>query len=191
MNKASYSPVIYHYLKKYQEDPSSRVFAPLAEAYRKAGLIDEAIDIAREGLRVHPGFIGGRVALARALFDKKAYSEVIGELKPVVRDVPDNLAAQKLLAESHLMEGQLVDALSCYKMYLYFNPSDEEMGQLVRELEQQAYQKGNLVLKQQPQSVSPKKQRKVSKRKWADRLSHLQEMLLKVERYRANRLTRG
>ena len=59
-----YPPIIYEYLKKYQEDPSSRVFAPLAESYRKAGLADEAIEIAREGLRVHPNFVGGRVALA-------------------------------------------------------------------------------------------------------------------------------
>src|SRR3954468_18642982 len=98
--KSQFNPIIYNYLKKFQEDPTSRVFAPLAEAYRKAGLVDEAIEIAREGLRIHPTFIGGRVALARCLFDKAAYSEVISELTPVVRDVPDNLVAQRLLAES-------------------------------------------------------------------------------------------
>ena len=47
----------------------ARIFAPLAEAYRKAGLVDEAIEVAREGLRIHPNFVGGRVALGRALFD--------------------------------------------------------------------------------------------------------------------------
>ena len=45
---AAGNPLIFSYLKKFQEDPASRVFAPLAEAYRKAGLVDEAIDIARE-----------------------------------------------------------------------------------------------------------------------------------------------
>src|SRR5665213_3540197 len=97
----NYSPVLYTYLKKYQEDPTSRVFAPLAEAYRKAGLLNEAIEIAREGLRLHPTFVGGRVALARALFDNHLYSQVIDELALVVRDVPDNLVAQRLLAESY------------------------------------------------------------------------------------------
>src|SRR5262245_34688745 len=106
----NYSPLIYSYLKKYQEDPTSRVFAPLAEAYRKAGLVDEAIEIAREGLGVHPGFVGGRVALARALFDKKSYDEVIAELVPIIQDVPDNLVAQRLLAESYLMTGRLAEA---------------------------------------------------------------------------------
>src|SRR5271156_5404845 len=101
------NPLIYQYLKKYQEDPTSRVFAPLAEAYRKAGLIEEAIEIAREGLLVHPSFTGGRVALARALFDKKQYQLVIDELNLVVQDAPDNLIAQRLLAESHLMLGRV------------------------------------------------------------------------------------
>src|SRR5262252_6199824 len=141
-----HSPLIYDYLKKYQEDPTSRVFAPLAEAYRKAGLLDEAIEIAREGLRIHPTFVGGRVALARCLFDKALYSEVVTELTPVVRDVPDNLVAQRLLAESCLMLGQVAEALGCYKMLLYFSPEDVETAQLVHELEAQAYEKGSLVL---------------------------------------------
>src|SRR4051812_37043809 len=95
------SPLLYDYLKKYQEDPTSRIFAPLAEAYRKAGLLDDAIEIAQEGLRMHPNFVGGRVALARALFDKKLFDEVIEELGPLIQDVPDNLVAQRLLAESY------------------------------------------------------------------------------------------
>src|SRR5580765_6191205 len=145
-----YPPMIYEYLRKYQEDPSSRVFAPLAEAYRKAGLVDEAIEIAREGLRVHPGFVGGRVALARALFDQAKYIDVVTELTPVVRDVPDNLVAQRLLAESSLMLGQVAEALGCYKMLLYFSPEDVETAQIVHELEAQAYEKGSLVLRTDP-----------------------------------------
>src|SRR3954463_11393280 len=116
MAKPGYTPLIYGYLKKFQDDPTSRIFAPLAEAYRKAGLVDEAIEIAREGLRVHPGFVGGRVALAPAPFDKTHYAEVVRELTAVVRDVPDNLVAQRLLAESCLMQGLVAEALGAYKM---------------------------------------------------------------------------
>lgn len=148
--RESFSPVIFDYLKKFQDDPTSRVFAPLAEAYRKSGLVDQAIEIAREGLRIHPHFVGGRVALARALFDKKQYSEVLDELLSVVRDVPDNLVAQRLFAESALMVGRVTDALGAYKMLLYFNPGDPETAQMVRELEVQAYEKGALVLRTDP-----------------------------------------
>jgi len=147
---AKLHPAIFGYLKRYQEDPGSRAFAPLAEAYRKSGLVDEAIEIAREGLKVHPGFAGGRVALARALFDKKDFAGVVVELQTVARDSPDNLVAQKLLAESHLMLGQVAEALSHYKLLLFFTPQDEEAARIVQELEAQAYEEGRLVLRTDP-----------------------------------------
>jgi tetratricopeptide (TPR) repeat protein len=206
----NHNPQIYEYLRRYQEDPSSRVFAPLAEAYRKSGLVDEAIEIAREGLILHPGFIGGRVALARALFDKKNYQEVVDELAPVVRDVPDNLVAQRIIAESYLMLGHVADALVAYKMLLYFSPSDPETAKLVQELEEQAYEKGTLVLRSDPPApVEPEPMpefpefdvksaseaiggeqdeglRAERRSQWIGKIENLQELLLKVERYRSS-----
>jgi tetratricopeptide (TPR) repeat protein len=145
--KDQYHPMIYSYLKRYQEDPTSRIFAPLAEAYRKAGLLDEALEVVRDGLRIHPTFMSGRVALARVLFDKMLYLDVVNELMPIVQDIPDNLVAQRLLAESCLVLGRLAEALSAYKMLLYFSPQDNETAQIVQELEAQAYEKGALVLR--------------------------------------------
>ncbi len=195
------SPIIYHYLKKYQEDPSSRVFAPLAEAYRKAGLVDQALEIAREGLRVHPHFVGGRVALARALFDKKAYAQVADELGAIVQDVPDNLVAQRLLAESCLMLGRVTEALSAYKMLLFFTPHDAETAQVVQELEAQSYEKGALVLNTDPRQESSHldafsnfaehdaqgaidSDPGLRRAKWVARVERLQTMLQRVERYK-------
>ena len=143
-------PIIYTYLKKYQEDPASRVFAPLAEAYRKAGMAEEAITIAREGLKVHPHFVGGKVALCRALFDCKLYDQVVETLSPVVLDTPDNLIAQRLLADACLMLGKMVEALNAYKMLLYFVPEDQELVKIVQELEQEGYRRGTLVLRTDP-----------------------------------------
>jgi predicted Zn-dependent protease len=187
-------PVIYQYLKKYQEDPSSRVFAPLAEAYRKAGLVNEAIEIARDGLKLHPRFMGGRVALARALFDKKLYQEVIDELSPIVQDIPDNLVAQRLLAESHLIQGRVAESLSAYKMLLYFSPLDHEVAQIVQELEAQAYEGGALVLRTDPVSLpefdvrsaqtaiesDPERKRTIR----IHQIEKLQSALQRLERYR-------
>jgi len=186
------SPIIYEYLKKYQDDPTSRIFAPLAEAYRRAGLLDEAIEIAREGLLVHPSFVGGRVALARALFDKKMYEEVVEELAPVARDVPDNLVAQRLLADSSLMLGRVTEALSYYKMLLFFAPNDTETAQLVQDLEQQAYSKGALVLRtdtptnfqEKPLSEALAHSPEARQKKWILKVELLQSLLQKIERYR-------
>jgi len=143
---SSFSPIIYDYLKRWQDDPTSRVFAPLAEAYRKAGMIDEAIEIAQDGVRVHPHYLAGRVSLARAYFDRGRYNDVIELLDVASRDHPDNLAAQKLLGESFLLTGRVAEALASYKTYLYFVPLDREVAKLVQELEQKAYEQGTLVL---------------------------------------------
>lgn len=205
-----HSPILYDYLRKYQEDPTSRVFAPLAEAYRKAGLVDEAIEIAREGLRVHPSFIGGRVALARALFDKKQFSDVLDELQPVIRDAPDNLVAQRLIAESSLMLGRIAEALGAYKMLFYYTPSDPELAKIVTELEKQAYEKGVLVLRNDPVKAprltavpNPAAEAETEgfqvssargaisgapdlrRKNWMKKIEVLQGMLQRVERYRA------
>lgn len=182
-------PQLAAYLKRYQEDPTSRVFAPLAEAYRKAGLVDEAIEIAQEGLRLHPNFIGGKVALARALFEKKRFEEVVQTLEPMIHDIPDNLIAQRLLAESYLMLGRTAESLACFKMLLYFSPQDADTAQLVRELEAQAYQSGNLVLQTDFQEKpvyqaiedSPDEKRKL----WIRRIELLQNALANVAAYRA------
>ncbi|MBL7715017.1 MAG: hypothetical protein JNL01_06075 [Bdellovibrionales bacterium] len=187
----SFSPVLYDYLKRYQDDPTSRVFAPLAEAYRKAGLLDEAIEIARDGLAIHPHFVGGRVALARALFDKGLYQEVVDELTPIIADVPDNLVAQRLLGDSCLVLGRIAEALGSFKMLLYYNPSDPEVARMVRELESKAYENGALVLRSDMVSALHKQASfdpeppAQSRDAWARKIERLQGLLLKVERYRS------
>src|SRR5258708_4204025 len=111
-----YPPLLLKYLKIFQDDPTSRIFAPLAEAYRKIGLIDEAIEICKEGLIANPDFTGGKVALARAYYDKKVYVKVRELLLSVIDQIPDNLIAQRLLADSCLVLGYVKDALAAYKM---------------------------------------------------------------------------
>lgn len=198
MARPSPTPLIFGYLKKYQDDPTSRVFAPLAEAYRKAGLVNEAIEIAREGLQVHPHFVGGRVALARALFDNKKYDEVVQELSAVVQDAPDNLVAQRLLAESCLILGRVTEALGAYKMLLFFAPHDPETAQIVQELEAQAYDQGAMVLRSDPAKPEPLPDFSEQKAEgaiasdpglrralWISKVERLQRMLQSVERYRS------
>ncbi|MBS1959650.1 MAG: hypothetical protein JST80_09285 [Bdellovibrionales bacterium] len=188
------NPMIYHYLQRYQEDPTSRVFAPLAEAYRKAGLIDEALDIARDGVRIHPHFIGGKVALARALFDKGQFNEVVKELEPVMLDAPDNLVGQKLLAESYLILGRVAQSLNAYKTLLFFMPQDQEIAKIVQEIETKAYEDGALVLQNDPvplKSYSVKgveqaisQDPDIKRREWMKKVEKLQTMLVKVQRFK-------
>jgi tetratricopeptide (TPR) repeat protein len=79
----NYPPYFREYLRRFKEDPTSRVFAPLAEAYRRLGRVEEAIEIALEGLEHHPDFHGGRVTLAKCYIDKKKYSEAKAALEMI------------------------------------------------------------------------------------------------------------
>lgn len=82
-----------------KENPSSRIFAPLSDAYRKIGELDRALEIAREGVKRNPDYIGGRVALARIYRDKGMFREAIEELRIVVERSPENIAAIRLIEE--------------------------------------------------------------------------------------------
>lgn len=164
-----YPPLLLKHLKMFQEDPKSKIFAPLAESYRKIGLVDEAIEICREGLLANPDFNGGKVALARAYFDKQAYGEVRKLLEPIIHKMPDNLIAQRLLADSYLQLKEFKQALESYKLLLYFNPQDHEISQVVQEMETQVYEAGALQIKKEAQRPA--------------RLRKLQQLLGKVQKY--------
>ena len=133
-------PYFREYLKRFQEDPTSRVFAPLAEAFRRLGRVDEAIEISREGLQHHPDFHGGRVALAKCLMDKRRYTEAREELQRVVRSVPENLLAQKLLGETNESLGNAEEALHSFKMALLLSPADVALAEKVHRMERAGYE---------------------------------------------------
>lgn len=92
-------PEINKYLTILSRDPKSIVFAPLAEAYRKAGMLDEAIATAKDGLQSHPNYLGGLVALGRAYFEKGMLEEAREDLEKVVKIAPDNIIASGILDE--------------------------------------------------------------------------------------------
>jgi tetratricopeptide (TPR) repeat protein len=124
------------YLRRYEQDPTSRVFAPLAESYRGLGRLDEAIQICLEGLEHHPDFHGGRVALARCYFDKKMFGEARKQLERVIQYSPENLMAQRLLGETFLAMGDRQSALHNLKMALILSSEDVALAEKVHALEQ-------------------------------------------------------
>lgn len=105
-NDAPIPPEINKYLSILSKDPNSIVFAPLAEAYRKAGMLDEAIATAKDGLQLHPNYLSGLVALGRAYYDKGMLREAEEELERVVNIAPDNIVATNILAEIRQSSGE-------------------------------------------------------------------------------------
>ena len=44
-------------IERFEKAPDSRLFAPLADAYRKTGDVDQAIDICEKGLEKYPDYV--------------------------------------------------------------------------------------------------------------------------------------
>ncbi|MBI4403565.1 MAG: tetratricopeptide repeat protein [Deltaproteobacteria bacterium] len=122
-------------LRKYESDSTSRVFAPLAEAYRKMGRFEEAISICQKGLENHPEFYSGRVTLARCYMDKRLYNEAQIEFETVVRQAPNNLLAHRSLGDVFVARGDTSNALHSYKMAMKLAPDDVELAQKIHDLE--------------------------------------------------------
>lgn len=114
------------FVAQLAKDPKSRAFAPLADAYRKVGLLDEAIDVCVEGLKHHTNWTGGRVALARAYFEKGTKDKARQELEKVVKVAPDNPLAQRLLGILYQETGETAKAVTAFKTVLIFSPDDAE-----------------------------------------------------------------
>lgn len=118
-------------IKKYQamlgSNPTSRVFATLAELYRKQGMYDEAIGLCIKGLKHHPDYLSGHAVLGLAYFDKGMLREAAGELERVVSANPDHLMATRALGDIMLAEGDNRRATDYFTRVLTLAPDDEDI----------------------------------------------------------------
>jgi tetratricopeptide (TPR) repeat protein len=129
------SEFIRRYQSLYDQDPSSRIFAPLAEAYRKEANFEFALSIAERGVLEHPHFASGRVTLGRILIDLGRVEEALKHLEKAVETAPENILAHRLLAEAYLQLKDRKNSLKSFKMVLFLNPTDERAEKQIRRLE--------------------------------------------------------
>ena len=129
-------PSFWADIKKFEDtlekDPNSHCFAPLSELYRKVGMVDDAINIAKRGCELHPEYVGGYMALGRAFFEKGMNAECRQALEKVVRVTPDNLLAQKILGQIYIDAGDVAAAEKSLKTILAQNPDDTERSESTR-----------------------------------------------------------
>jgi tetratricopeptide (TPR) repeat protein len=126
-------------IEKYQtmlaKDPQSQVFAPLAEAYREMGMLQEALKTATVGVQRHPQFVSGLVTFARILRDAGQPEKALGALKKASQLAPENILAHQLMAELFLNGKNPKDALKSFKMGLFLNPQSKSAQKAVQKLE--------------------------------------------------------
>lgn len=123
------------YLDLYERNPRSKVFAPLADVYRQLGMYQEALDVLKNGLALHPYYLLGKVVLAHVYSDTGKDRQVLQVLEPLVLKNLDHYLLQKLYAKSHLNLGGTEEAWEVLKNLQFLNPKDQEVSDLINKIE--------------------------------------------------------
>jgi len=119
--------------RRWQENPLGLTFAPLAEAYRKAGEIGKALELLDTGLAQHPGYVPAHIVRGRCHVDggERALAEL--DFLCVAELDPENVIALQGLADLAESEGRLSDAIRRLEALLEVDRNNEEArGQLDR-----------------------------------------------------------
>ncbi|HMK48442.1 MAG TPA: hypothetical protein VK435_00180 [Thermodesulfovibrionales bacterium] len=141
--------------EKISRDPNSKLFVPLAEEYKKAGMLDEAIEVLTTGLEHQPGYLSARVSLGKIFIDRGLLHEAQAEFEKVIGAIPDNLYAHKKLAEIYRDLGEKEKAVREFNMVLKLNPLDEWASSGLSELEMQPAAKIEEPPVKEPETPSP------------------------------------
>ena len=90
------------YYKQWQSNPSSVVFAPIADFFVSYGMLDDAIKVCKEGLKRNPDLISGHIVLARAYIAKGDIIQATKILDELAEIAPNNRLVLKLKSSLQL-----------------------------------------------------------------------------------------
>jgi tetratricopeptide (TPR) repeat protein len=136
---AAEDPLAASTIRRYEErlarDPTSLAFAPLADAYRKAGRTRDAIRLCRDGLGRFPHYSTARLVLAKALLDEGDPEAALSEVRAVLEKSPRDAEAHRLASELYRRAGRLDDALGHLRQAVKLDPGDRESRALLEVLD--------------------------------------------------------
>jgi tetratricopeptide (TPR) repeat protein len=121
--------------EKYDRFPDSRLFAPLADAYRKSGEVDRAIELCEKGLEGYPAYASAHVILGKCFYDKGATERSRAEFEHVIEIDPENMVALKFMGDILMSEGDRDASISCYRKILAIDPTNDEVSGKLKGLE--------------------------------------------------------
>ena len=128
------SPRIDELKKKFDENPR-RYFAPLANEYRKAGDLEQAIQLCRAYLPQQPGHMSGHIVFGQALFESGQFDESKGVFETALGLDPENLIALRHLGDIALQAGDPTSARQWYQRVLDADPRNEEIAAQIAALD--------------------------------------------------------
>lgn len=114
--------------ERYDEQPDSRVFAPLADCLRKLGNLQEALGICHTGLTKHPRYSSAYVILGKIHLERGDDAAAREAFERVTEFDPQNLLALRQLAELDEAAGDWSAAVGRWEQVvgLEFDPDAAE-----------------------------------------------------------------
>jgi tetratricopeptide (TPR) repeat protein len=123
-------PATLSAIRRYEErlarDPTSLAFAPLADAYRKAGRARDAIRVCREGLDRFPHYTTARLILAKALLEDGDPDGALSEVRAILEASPHEAQAHRLAGDLYRRAGALGEAVQHLEQAVRLDPGDRE-----------------------------------------------------------------
>jgi tetratricopeptide (TPR) repeat protein len=110
--------------ERFSKDPKSRIFVQLADAYRKNNMVDEALEVMKQGLQYHPQYPLAHLIMGRCFFDKRLYTQAKESFEKVIRIDPQNIVALRMLAQVCENLKDEAGQIAAYKGLLAVDPLD-------------------------------------------------------------------
>lgn len=123
----------------YEAGKNPMAYIPYAEALRRAGVLNPALEVCNVGLVADVFSIKGRTLLAKILYDMGRYDNALEELGSVLQQAPDAFGTNLLMAKILAKKREFHDALDIVQSIKKMNASDPELLKLENFLHSQIY----------------------------------------------------
>ena len=120
---------------RLDKDPKSRMFVQLAEEYRRAGQLGEAIASLRRGLEHHPSYVAAWNLLGKLYVESGRDHDAKPVFERTLSMDPQNLVAARLLGDVHYRSGAMVEAIKRYKLVRAISPGDDALEERIASIE--------------------------------------------------------
>lgn len=113
------------------ENPNSQIFAALADAYRRKGQLDRALEACRSGLKLHPNYGSAHLVMAKVHMDRQMYELAEKELEEAIRLEGRTRATELLLCEIFIHKKKAAEALAILEKLHITDPDNQEVKYLL------------------------------------------------------------
>ena len=125
---------ISSYLQILSQDPHSTAFVPLAEAYRQVGMLDDALEVARFGVRNLPHFSPGFSTIGRIYAQMGRKEESFASFRKALEIDSESHSALIGLARLHLVCSEREKAHEILEQAARFHQDDEIISDMLAAL---------------------------------------------------------